>query len=307
MNKVKPNLSDSIIKYAILKYHEQHGMAPTPNSGDATPYFGYPETWKAVQIALNNGYRGLTGKSSIPKIAQALGISRRRAKPGTRYMSKKETNTIKNAIRKYVATNQGRRPIASGDATPYFGFRVTWFTVNRWLRDTGTNLKTIAESMRFKTSIDELTNQPIKPTWVSPKAIKQAMKLYFMEHKQWPTAHSGNATPYFGFRVTWAAVQSALYNGFHGLPGGSSLAKFRYANGLDSPKPPLTPELILEAVNKFRKVHGKNPSYIRGNATPYFGFPETWAAINAALFVGGRGMPGGSSLSKFCKDNPTQP
>jgi len=58
-NAVKPPLTNTKIDDAMLAYYHDHGTAPTEKSGDATLYFGYPETWSAVGSASRKKSRGL--------------------------------------------------------------------------------------------------------------------------------------------------------------------------------------------------------------------------------------------------------
>lgn len=64
----------------------------------------------------------------------------------------------------------------------------------------------------------------------------------------------------------------------------------------------LTEDLIVEAVRRYVAQHGRSPHHSKGDASSYIGITgETWRAIDAALRVGTRGLPGGSSLSKLLK------
>jgi hypothetical protein len=94
---------------------------------------------------------------------------------------------------------------------------------------------------------------------------------------------------------TWSAVQSALFKGLRGLPGGSSLARLlaehRELRG------PLTPERILAWADAHHAATGRWPTRTSGPVRGAEG--ENWQAIDFALLEGWRGLPGGSSLAKL--------
>jgi hypothetical protein len=117
---------------------------------------------------------------------------------------------------------------------------------------------------------------------------------------EWPTRKSGpvHAFPYPG--ETWSRLNQALIKGLRGLPPGSSLArlldgtrKVRNRKAL----PRLTEVQILEWADAFFARHGKWPSEDSGPIPEAPG--ETWHNVSAALWLGYRGFPGGSSLYKL--------
>ncbi|HEX4611080.1 MAG TPA: hypothetical protein VH092_23015 [Urbifossiella sp.] len=97
---------------------------------------------------------------------------------------------------------------------------------------------------------------------------------------------------------TWLTVEHALSRGRRGLPGGSTVAQVLEAhrgvrNHLNLP--PLTPDLILRWADTHKARTGKWP--VQGSG-PVHGVPDqTWNAVDTALSVGVRGLPGGSSLA----------
>ena len=119
------------------------------------------------------------------------------------------------------------------------------------------------------------------------------------DHKEtdsWPTGDSVPITSAPG--ETWLAVDLALRNGLRGLPGGSSLARLLAErrdvnNATNCPK--LTVKKILAWADEHHRRHGRWPTRTSGNVD---GQQETWAAIDKALGVGRRGLPGGSSLER---------
>jgi hypothetical protein len=106
-----------------------------------------------------------------------------------------------------------------------------------------------------------------------------------------------------GAGSTWAAVESALREGLRGLPGGDTLARLLVRELGAQPASGkyhrllLTPEAVLDWAAAHRRRTGQWPTAGSGPVTDAPG--ETWGAINQALMLGRRGLPGGSSLSRL--------
>jgi hypothetical protein len=114
----------------------------------------------------------------------------------------------------------------------------------------------------------------------------------------WPRQTSGLV--YGSGGETWLAVDRLLRRGGRGLPGRSSLpqlvAEARGVRNL-SALPPLTRARILAWARAHKRRTGRWPSAASG---PVAGAPgETWNAVNEALALGNRGLPGCSSLAKL--------
>jgi hypothetical protein len=97
-----------------------------------------------------------------------------------------------------------------------------------------------------------------------------------------------------GLEETWAAVNMALRNGDRGLPGGSSLARLLCEHRPVRPK-----RLSLPKIRTWARAHREATSrWPDSNAGPVRGIPdENWRAVDIALRLGRRGLPGGSSLT----------
>ncbi|HEV3258321.1 MAG TPA: hypothetical protein VG013_15685 [Gemmataceae bacterium] len=106
-------------------------------------------------------------------------------------------------------------------------------------------------------------------------------------------------------REKWANLNTALYVGKRGLPGGSSLARLLAEHrGVPHHKGSrrLTVELILAWMDAFHQRTGTWPKSTAQNPIP--GAPgEKWVNLNAALHVGKRGLPGGSSLARLLAEH----
>lgn len=64
----KPDLNETEILRAAMRFRDEFGKFPSANSGDASDYFDHPETWAAVNLALTKGNRGLAGGTSLSKL-----------------------------------------------------------------------------------------------------------------------------------------------------------------------------------------------------------------------------------------------
>ena len=115
---------------------------------------------------------------------------------------------------------------------------------------------------------------------------------------EWPTSQSGQVMDVPD--ETWPALHSALQSGSRTLPGGSSLAQLlaehrgvRNRKGL----PTLTEAQILEWSDSYFAENADWPKLTSGPIENSNG--ETWEKVHAALQVGTRGLPGGSSLARL--------
>ena len=98
----------------------------------------------------------------------------------------------------------------------------------------------------------------------------------------------------------WHNIDNSLREGRRGLPGKWSLpqllAEFRgYRNRQQLPK--YTVSKILQWADAHKRTTGRWPKLRSG---PIHDAPgETWSAVEVALIMGARGLPGGSSLAKL--------
>lgn len=139
------------------------------------------------------------------------------------------------------------------------------------------------------------------PLLLPPLTVPQVLAWADAHHRRtghWPHDKSG-AVPGARF-VTWVSIDHALRRGRRGLPGRSSLARLLerhrgVRNHLHLPR--LTPALILRWADAHHRRTGRWPVQASG---PVSGVPgQTWSAIDIALSVGVRGLPGGSSLAQL--------
>ncbi len=119
---------------------------------------------------------------------------------------------------------------------------------------------------------------------------------------RWPTKEAGavDGVP----EESWSGINAALRRGIRGLAGESSLAKLlaerrRVKNHGDLP--PLSVDEILEWADSHFERIDEWPGQDSG---PVLGANDlTWRAVHLALYKGGRGLPGGSSLAKLLAEH----
>lgn len=121
---------------------------------------------------------------------------------------------------------------------------------------------------------------------------------HFEQTGRWPNTMSGRVRG--TFEEKWKSLDNSLRQGTRGLRKGDSLAKLLYrARGVRNPAdpPPLTVELILAWADEHHAKTGQWPIAYSGAVN---GIPdETWNALDMALRVGSRGLPGEDSLARL--------
>ncbi len=138
----------------------------------------------------------------------------------------------------------------------------------------------------------------MNPPALTVKQILAWADAHFERTGCWPVHTSGPIAGVPG--ETWSAVHQALSVGRRGLPGGSSLARlFAAHRGRRNPKDVsrLTPEQVLNWADAYFGRVGRWPTVLSGPIDEAPG--ENWANIAAALYIGLRGLPGGTSLARL--------
>jgi hypothetical protein len=146
----------------------------------------------------------------------------------------------------------------------------------------------------------------VRNAWTRPNlTIPEILSWSDAEYErtgQWPHAKSGPIAE--APHETWSAVNTALDRGQRGLPGGMSLAKLlALERGVRNRTrlPRLSRKRILGWAGAFHRRNGQWPTRASGPIPEALG--ETWAAMDAALWQGSRGLQGGSSLSRLLADH----
>jgi hypothetical protein len=128
----------------------------------------------------------------------------------------------------------------------------------------------------------------MQPLWI--KEILRWADAYHNASGVWPNSKSG-AIANTAFE-SWGQVDEALRRGHRGLAGGSSLEQLlAEQRGVRD----LSVSEILAWANAYHKQSGRWPNKESGPVHEQQG--ETWVTVDAALRLGRRGLPGGSSLA----------
>lgn len=138
-----------------------------------------------------------------------------------------------------------------------------------------------------------------------PQLLRWA-DAHFDREGAWPNVDSGRV--YEATDEKWPNIDGNLRRGDRGLPGGWSLAQmldeFRGLRNRAA-LPPHSVELILGWADVHHERTGQWPVFGSGPIPNASG--ESWAAVNACLVLGGRGMPCGSSLAQLLKRERSVP
>lgn len=137
--------------------------------------------------------------------------------------------------------------------------------------------------------------------WPRPTLTEDQLLAWADAHHnlkgRWPRKDSGLVPGSWTQR--WSGIDTALQKGLRGLRGCSSLARLLAARrGVRNKKglPHLSVPQIIQWADAYHATHGEWPQ----PKTKPSGIPgtngETWLAVDSALRVGLRGLPGGSSL-----------
>jgi hypothetical protein len=139
-----------------------------------------------------------------------------------------------------------------------------------------------------------------RPSWKPPDLMVAQVLAWADVHFQrtggWPMKTSGHIIGTIGEK--WGNVHANLVRGGRGLPGGITLAQLlereRGVSNLKN-RPRLTLKSILVWADAHFKRTGDWPVQSSGRI---FDSPtNTWAGVDMALNVGGRGLPGGDTLA----------
>jgi hypothetical protein len=131
---------------------------------------------------------------------------------------------------------------------------------------------------------------------LTPYRIVRWADAHHRRTGRWPRILSGRVRE--APQLTWRRLDAALREGYHGLPGGSSLATLlareRSVRNRARPGRLTVKQILLWAEAQFART-GKWPSC---NSGPIADAPgENWQSIQNALYLGLRGLPGGSSVA----------
>jgi hypothetical protein len=283
-----PSLTEAQILQWADELHGKSGSWPRRDSGVIG---GAPEElWQSIDVALRKGLRSLPGKSSLAiLLAEHRGVRNR----------KRLTPFTEELILRWVDSHHARTgswPTAESGSILEAPDE-TWMAVDMALRNGvrgmpgGYTLALLLAERRQVRNIWSISN-------LSMDQILGWADAFHERTGEWPTLLSGPIIESPG--DTWCAVNQALKSGTRGLLGGCSLAALiasqrgvRNRRGI----PNLTRKQILAWADAYHRRSGNWPTRQSGSVSE--SPEETWAALDAALHFGNRGLRGGSSLAQL--------
>ena len=195
------------------RHHKQTGEWPTQDSGSIAIAPG--ETWKAVNSALIQGGRGLSGGSTLARL-----LAERRAVRNRGSLPKYTLKQILEWARSQHART-GRWPIAeSGEIQDAPG--ETWQAVDMALRKGRRGLKagsSLSRLLKQKGMVSRRVRAPV----LSIEQILAWADVHHQRTGRWPNENSGPILETDG--ETWIKITTALRKGLRGLNGRTSLAR----------------------------------------------------------------------------------
>jgi hypothetical protein len=266
-------------------FYASHGDWPRWDSGPLTEL--PRETWYTVSEALVLGLRGFAPGGSLS------GFLARRER--ARYNALDENLSVGQimAWAKAWRKRTSSWPTTFSGEVPGQG-GLTWRSIDRLLRSgragrpAGTSLSLLR--------IDEY--QDSEQTPLTQQQILGWSDAHRNRTGRWPVCTSGRILDAPG--ETWLKVSLALMRGSRGLDERSSLSELlRKHRGVrrSADSPLLSIPQIIAWADAHHSRTGKWPNQLAG---PILEAPdESWQNVQAALYHGNRGLPGGSSLAQL--------
>jgi len=287
------------------------------------------ESWKAINHALALGLRGLPGDSSLAELlAEHRGAPLPDMSPQALaekiWAWEQEQFPVKGPRRRTVGRQlaprlsiaeilawadahheaTGRWPDARSGLVLGAPFEVTWsaiqgslFSGHRGLPG-GYTLRSLFVERR-----NAYSGKLAPGDVLSIAEILAWADAHHEATGEWPNAQSGpvQAAP---VELSWAGIQSSLFNGHRSLPGGGYtlhrlFAEHRDVHSLKGlPREPLSVAEILAWADAHHEATGEWPHPESGRVlgAP---FELDWVAVDRALNKGFRSLPGGSSLNRL--------
>ncbi len=263
---------------------EAMGEYPQIDSG---PVRAAPtETWAAIQSALSKGLRGLPGGSSLAQL-----LAERRGHRGPLTVER----ILAWADAHHAAT--GRWPTAWSSGPVQGADGETWHSLDVALREGRRGLPGSTTLAQLLAEHRQAPNIYTEPPLTAEQILAWA-EAHRAAAGRWPSSQCGPVLHAEGEH--WGSIETALREGYRGLPGGQSLGRLiRDHGGPDvyRTRPVLTVEQVLAWADAHHEASGEWPIEDSGPVRSAPG--ETWKAISGNLARGDRGLPGGSSLARL--------
>jgi hypothetical protein len=246
------------------------------------------ESWSNLNYLLRTGGRGLAGGLSLRRILAMY----RGVRGGHRIEPVSIAEILAWADAHHAAT--GRWPAERSGPVRDAPFDLTWKAIEEALR---TGRRGLPGGQSLSRLLAE--HRALRP----PLSLEKILAWADAHHEAtgaWPTVKSGPVKGASG--ESWAEIDLSLRKGCRGLPGGQALGRMLAAHR-DVPRKPRKPqrplkiEQILAWADAHHEAHCRWPTLLSG---PIDGVPgETWSAVDTALIIGGRGLPGGTTLTRL--------
>lgn len=261
------NLED--IEEGIGKFHEEHGKAPTQESGDACGYVGYSTSWKKMDKWMRANNHG-----SLIQLCNSMGLQGCHADHGFK--------KIKEGARAYYKEHGSPPGQRSGNASRYVGYSTSWGNINSWLK--ANNHGSITQVCKAMGIVGRCAPHDLRK-------IQRGLRGYYRRHRKIPKVTSEDASEYVGYLTSWKNLDQWLRHRDQG-----SLIQLCKSMGFEGSYADHDLKKIRVGIRKSHKERGGYPSVKSGDAAEYVGYSTTWVAINSWLAGHGHG-----SLSQLCK------
>jgi hypothetical protein len=266
------------------EFHRAQGRWPRPRDRGEIPGSG-GLSWRLIHDLLMYGRRGLPGGTTLCRLLLAQRGPDTRNKPPDLSIPQilEWAEAYHAAHGKWPRTQSGK---VAGTASE------TWFNISLALNNGHRGLPGGTTLCRLLAEHRGVHN----PAAARDLTIDEVLR-WADEHRaatgDWPANESGAVRGTDGER--WSAIDLYLRKGMRGLPGGTTLHRL-----LDEHRPEGRNRLTLEQIRAWGEAHraatGRWPGSRSGAV---IGAPgQTWRHINAALYKGNRGLPGGMTLTQ---------
>lgn len=275
--------------------------------------------FRAIVASLDLEYHDTAAEQRLADVARWNGeqvkeLAERMRSEGARLLGSEYESVIENGARLFI-DDRGKRPSkASGDATKYVGFEISWAGIHSALAGGYNGLSGYVGLRDF---LDKKgIGTPLTARLDGAKyeeAVLSGIRIFMSETGRRPSRLSGDATKYVGFHTTWNAIDGALRTGLHGADPVGGLPQFMRKHSVPDNKLKREPKteqdvrpvglefenLIARGATIFLSKTGSRPTRNSGDASEYVGIRTTWAAIDAAFVRGYRGVTKTGGLPAF--------
>jgi hypothetical protein len=210
--RLRPSLTEAQIVAWAQSHHARTGKWPNSRSGVIPEAPG--ETWGGINTALGEGYRGLPGGDTLPRLLGRLcGAHRPEPAPLTAEQVLEWADEHRDHFGAWPRAESGAVLGAAGEA---------WADIDRALRCGLRGLPRARSLAWFLSRNRDKCYGSDKPRLSMDKILAWA-EAYRQRTGSWPTQASGPVTDEPG--ENWGALNEALRWGHRGLPGGDTLAR----------------------------------------------------------------------------------